>query len=455
MSGQDALLALPGPSTTSLVLNIPHVRQVWNDPVVLMDSYDYEKIHARAVYENSTKYQFLTLAYDELIRQGVVHLIDYSDFYPTRLRGQNTQRVDRLVEDLPEDIGRRYATAAVGLWAEYARSPDQEPFRGALGEDVQDFSKMRQSEYIQQQKMENGTGDSRAWLRKVFNKDLAALHIRRNVDRHLEGYNVIGVVAGGEHLLVGQLHDSAGLQQLADHNVPPAPISTEKLALQRLEASERMYGLMPEPLSETRKAMTKTSKLAREVADVDGKDWFVLGPHLLIPLFDDLFDMERIAAEFRARELPDIQNEAVEVLSELQEEKQSATAGKLEYLGEYVAEYRTEKPAERENANGFSPVSLTQSLDHVLRASVSSKQIPSLVEEGGYDQAAVLVALSFLRDPPRRYETEDIYRRAVDLKHRIDPPAMSQAELAAYEQERQGETWGDIKNWFEDPDSDR
>lgn len=451
MSQRDALLALPGPSTTSLVLNIPHIVQTQNQPVVLIDQYDFEKIRFRAIVEDNTKYHYLTLAYESLARRGLIDLIDYSRFYPRRLRERNLQRNETLLRNLPNDISRRYATVACELWTDYARGEYQEDFRGGLSEDVDEFVSMRRSERKQERKMASGVGDSDGWLRKVVNKDVAALHIRRNADRKLDQYNVKGIIAGGEHLITSQLN-GARPSALSDFGLPESDTGSTATHLDRLSANDRIFGLMPSELTETRDTLNLTSELANEIAGINEDDWFVLGPSIAVPSYNELLDMNSIKHQFQHRELADLQQQAANLVDELRSQADIPTStNKLKYSAEYTAEQR----GSGTSSDGFSVSSLTSSLEHAVRLSTASNQIRSLTEEAGYDEAAVFVALSFMNDPAHRYEQEDVFRKATMLKRRLNPPNLDQSRLESYRKERQGETWSENKDWHEDPEADR
>jgi hypothetical protein len=451
MSRRDALLALPGPSTTSLLLNIPHIHQTQNQPVVLIDRHDYDKIRSRAIFEENSKYHYLTLAYESLARRGIIDFIDYSRFYPPRLRERNLERNEKLLQHLSSDISRRYATVACELWTDYARGEYQEDFRGGLSEDVDEFVSMRHSERQQERKIASGVGDSDGWLRKVINKDVAALHIRRNADRELDRYNLKGIIAGGEHLITSQLSGTTP-SELSDYDLPISEAGNGSNHLDRLHAGSHVHGLMPSDLTETRATLDLASELASEIAGVNESDWFVLGPALAVPSYDDLLDMNSIRHQFGERDLADLQQQAANLVKELRSKAEVPTSlNKLQYSAEYTAEQQRSKVS----MDGFSVSSLTASLEHAVQVSAASNQIRSLTEEGGYDEAAVFVALSFINDPVHRYEQEAVYRKATKLKRRLNPPNLDQNTLESYRKERQGETWSENKDWHEDPEANR
>lgn len=451
MTGRDALLALPGPSTTSLLLNITHIYRTRGQPVILVDTHDYEKIRGQAIVENRPKYHYLTLAFEQLARNGVVQFIDYSEFYPPRLRERNLDRNAAALDQLSDAVTRRYAIVACAQWREYARGEYQEGFRDGLGEDIDSFIDMRRSERTQEQKIARGTGDNRGWMSKVLNKDVAALHIRRNVDRAYDRYNVRGIVAGAEHLSTSSLAggDPDALQQYE----LPTP-GTVPSHLDRLDAGSRIVGLDPAGLTETRETLSLASELAGEVIGNADDDWFVLGPSMALPDFDALFDMETISAEFASRRLADLKRQAADAVELLRQEPQ-VDAHKLQYLGEYVGERSTTASPQQQASNGFSLSALTAAIDRTTRLALSAQELRSLIKERGFDQAAVFVALTCLVDPAYRYETEPVYKQASQLKRRLDPPNITQSRLESYHKERQGETWGENRDWHEDPDADR
>lgn len=451
MSQRDALLALPGPSTTSLILNIPHIYQTQNNPVVLIDKYDYDKIRSRAIFEENTKYHCLTLGYESLARRGIIDFIDYSRFYPPRLRQRNLKRNEKLLTCTSSDISRRYATVACELWTDYARGEYQEDFRGGLSEDVNDFISMRHSERKQERKIASGVGETDGWLRKLINKDVAALHIRRNADRELDQYNVRGVIAGGEHLITTQLSGTTP-SGLSDFDLPMTQAGTSSKHLTRLHAGTRINGLMPSELTETREILNLTSNLASEIAGVSEDDWFILGPSVAIPSYDDLFEMNAITHQFQNRKLADIKQQAASIVKKLRSKTEvPSSISKLQYSAEYTAERQDDELS----SNGLSVSSLTESLEHAVQLSTASNQIRSLTKEEGYDEAAVLVAVSFVNDPAHRYEQNDVYRKATKLKRRLNPRIIDEATLDSYEKERKGKTWSEHDDWHEDPEAGR
>lgn len=451
MTGRDALLALPGPSTTSLLLNIPHIYRTRGQPVILIDTQDYKKLRGQAIVENRPKYHYLTLAFEQLARSDVVQFIDYSEFYPQQIRTRNLKRNDAVLDQLSENATRRYAAIACEQWRKYARGDYQEEFRDGLGEDIDSFVDMRRSERKQEQKIARGTGDSRGWMSKVLNKDVAALHIRRNVDRAFDRYNVQGIVAGSEHLtvssLVGGSPDALHQYELPTPNTVPSH-------LDRLDAGSRIVGLDPAGSTETREALSLASEVASEVVSNNDDDWFALGPSMVLPDFDGLFDMDTISTEFVARSLEELKMQAAEAVELLRQEPQVG-ASKLQYLGEYVEERSTAASPNQAASDGFSASALSEAIAQSTRLALSTQELRSLINERGFDQAAVFVALICLVDPAYRYDTDAVYRQATQLKRRLDPPSITESKLESYQKERQGKTWGDNRDWHEDPDADR
>ncbi|RRJ31868.1 hypothetical protein [Halocatena pleomorpha] len=87
-----------------------------------MDTYDYERLRARAMGEKGDqKDHYLILAFDELRRQGIVHFIDYAAFYSNDTQQQYLCQNQALLESLPEEVHQQAALMGIEEWTGYAR----------------------------------------------------------------------------------------------------------------------------------------------------------------------------------------------------------------------------------------------------------------------------------------------------------------------------------------------
>ena len=195
---RPAYIALPGLSTVSVLLNLPCVANLSDGPppVILMDSHDYERLRGPTLMgegQSEQKDQYLTMAYDDLRRRGIVRLIDYSAWYPAAVQKQRLQQNRELIENAPECVIRRAAVQGIERWTEYGRGEYQESFRGTLGEDTNAFSGLRKSENQLQRKMKRGTGDPHGWVGKLLNKNMAALEVCRRASQRVD-VDVRGII---------------------------------------------------------------------------------------------------------------------------------------------------------------------------------------------------------------------------------------------------------------------
>jgi uncharacterized membrane protein YukC len=113
-----------------------------------MDTHDYERLRGPTLLgaaQSSQKDQYLTMAYDDLRRRGIVRLIDYSDLYSSAVQNQRLQQNHELIENIPDRITRQAARRGIERWAGYGRGTYQRSFRGTLGEDVSIFADLRKA----------------------------------------------------------------------------------------------------------------------------------------------------------------------------------------------------------------------------------------------------------------------------------------------------------------------
>jgi hypothetical protein len=423
-----------------------------------MDTHDYQRLRGRA-YRNkgdNQKYQYLAMAYDDLRRRGLLRLIDYAEFYPESVQGQYLRQNDSLLNSTPSEVNRDAAVKAVEGWIGYARGPYQEPFRRTLGEDTDSFADLRQTEQRQRRMMKRGTGDTVSWNKKVLNKDVAALEVRRRADQALN-LDVQYVIAGSEHKITGSFLNATRSHEGSELaiDVPSIgrnAIDADASHLKRLEADRRIAGLTPEMVSRTREILDTIGRIATEVAGVQHDDWFVLGPSLSLPRYDDLFDFSTIRSQVRhGMEPAELAMEAKQVMAVLQDESDSGLpSNKLRYEADWVADKYDIPPSSTRERGASS--GLTDLVDYALDLSDHSRELRAILERGSVSQAAVFVGASIASDPMRRYHEEELYQQGVDLMQRLNPPSLDEKHLKAFQKERRGDTWDDHKDWFEASD---
>lgn len=462
MGQRTGVVTLPGLSTTSLLVNLPNVLSLSEGrPMVFIDTEDYRRLRAQAKggANFDEKYQYLSMAYDTLRRREILYPIDYSDFYPLVTQERNLRAVDRFLEQTPNDLSRQAATKAVEGWIEYARGEYQERFRDGLGEDAAEFADLRRVEQGQRRDMRRGTGDHVSWNRKVLNKDVAALEVRRRLDRTFPGVDVKYVVAGAEHEISGAMLDAA---RPPGSSAPTADVlgasrgafDAETEFLERLEPNRRIVGLDATTVSRTRELLDSVMTIATEITGTDSEDWSMLGPWLAAPAYTDLFDMEAIRRDLvEADSLTGLAEESKAVVDLLESNRQDplSAVGQTEnaqYLAETYDIAETPKP-------GLTESDLTSAVDYATDLADYSRELKYLVEGRHVSEAAAFLGASVAIDPTLSNDFDALYRQGHDLVARLDPPERYADRFEDHQKERRGDTWGDNTNWFEDGDRTR
>lgn len=408
-----------------------------------MDSYDYERLRARAIGEKGDqKDHYLVMAFDELRRQGIVRLIDYAAFYPADTQQQYLRQNNALLETVSEEDHQQAALTGIKEWTGYARGTYQESFRKGLGEDIEGFSALRQQEQSLRQDIERGTGHPVRWNEKLLNKAVAALAVREEVDATFD-FDATRVAAGSEHQILRDVLDAS--QQTNGSNTADDAGSH----LGQLNLSTRIAGLTPTLVSQTRAALDTIGEIAVDLTGVQNDDWLVLGPSFALPQYYDLFeDFEQIQREIcREIDSETLAAETETVLATLEEgvdELLSPT--KLQYEAGWVAE----QAEPFDNSGDHQPP--TDLVTHALRLSNYSRELRALTERRDHSQAAIFLGASMASNPIVRYQDTEIHQRAQKLTHQLAPPAIDGRAIEPFRQERSAKTWNEHTDWYETTD---
>lgn len=459
MSNRPAYLTVPGPSVTSVLLNIPYILHLSDPPpVILMDVHDYERLQAETVQDtgDNKKAPYLLMAYDDLRRRGVLRLIDYADFYPAAVQEQYLHHNQDVLADTPDWVHRRIGMKGSAGWIDYGRGTYQEQFRASLGEKPDAFGDLRQAEQRLLHKMKNGTGNPVGWSEKVFNRGVAGLAVRRRADQLLD-LDVQGVISGPKHHMIGEYVVAAQSQEQAGLPIESTAvgcdvIDTDMSYLETLHPTRRIAGLRPATVAHIRGVLDTVGEIAAEVAGVQHDDWFVLGPAFALPQYNSLFNLDQIRLQIdHGLDADTLAAEATAAVTALKEDTGSdLSATKRRYEADWIAE--TSGTTASGNIEGND---LVEMVDYALTLSDYSRMLRSLTEADDISQAAAFVAASIMSDPVRQYETDAVYRRGVELMMRFAPPAVDRHELEMLRKERRSDTWSEHTAWFEAADRAR
>ncbi len=408
-----------------------------------MDSYDYERLRARAVGEKGDqKDHYLVMAFDELQRQGIVHFIDYAAFYSNHIQQQYLRQNRALLENLSKEVHQQAALTGIEEWTRYARGSYQESFRTGLGEDVDSFTDLRQQEQNLRQNIERGTSDPVRWNEKLLNKAVAALAVREAADDALD-CGVDRVVAGSEHQILQDFLDTCQSNRSGSKYDKGA-----NSHLERLSPSTRIAGIDPTLASQTRTTLNTVGEIAVTITGVQHDDWIVLGPTFALPQYYDLFeDFEQIQREIR-RDI-DVETLAAEtktVLATLEQETDELLSPtRFQYEVGWVAE-------QTELFDNDSQQSLSDLVEYTLGLSNYSRELRAMADRGDLSQAAIFLGASMASNPIVRNQNTDIHRRALELTHRLAPSSIDGQAIEPFRQERSAKTWNDHTDWYETMD---
>lgn len=459
MTNRPVYLALPGLSVTTLLLNLPCITSFSDSPkpIVVIDSHDYDRLRADALKDGgeSQMAQYLLMAYDELRRRDLVRLVNYARFYPKQVQKQYLRQNKTLLSNAPDWVNRRAAVKRAEGWIRYGRGSYQDQFRSSLGEDPESFDVLRQVERKQRQKMKQGGGDPIGWNENILNKGVAALAVRRRADRVLNA-DVRAVITGSDYEIIGEFLTATqsrnNIQLTTDGTLGHESINGTAPHLEQLDPIHRIAGISPEMAADTRDTLDLAGEIATEITEVQYDDWFVLGPTLALPQYQDIFDFNLIRRQAQKEtDIDQIVKESKYVIDELEAKTEVNSLGeRLRYEAGWLAESQSISPTYNWMQND-----LVDMVDYAVSLADYSREVRSLLEEDDVSQTAVFIGLSSLSEPTRRYNENSVYRTSLDLINRLNPTSIDEMELEKLRKKRRGDTWTEYNDWFEMTDRTR
>lgn len=425
MSDTVGYLALPGVSFTSLLVHLPSIFSIPNErtPIIIIDIHDYERFRGRILTEKGNqKVQHMGMVFDDLRRRGALKFIDYANFYPNVTQQQILIENRIMLETTDDYINRNAARGAANGWIEYGRGEYQEQFRTHLGENPDAFGDSRHKVDKQQEKMDQGLGDPIGWNENILNQYRAAIEVRREVDRHLD-IDVPYIIGQGESSLI-DIYD-------IDRDSRYAPAS-------------RFIEVNPGQTAQNRKMLEDIATMGQKIAGVQHTDWVILGPRLAFPQYNEIFDFnidkisKQTQIELDTRTIIAQAKEALTVLNERVERPKAQIKAGADYMAEQY-EQDSEKMLEK--------------IDEAVALSNYSRDLRDLNDKAGISQAALFLAASVKRDPVRRYNEDEVYKRGVDIINQLVPPTVTNAEIEHFRDRgtfrRQGNASDDSGDWYQ------
>lgn len=439
MNGTPAYITDPGFSLTSLLANLPYILNFADgrSPVILMDTYDYDRLRGRVLREsNNEKIQYLGMAYEELRQRDILRLVDYAKLYPPAVQQRTLQQNQRVLEETSEWKHQKAAVeGASGLvkyWGEHQRS-----FRSHLGEEWETFAPQRNDVIQQRKKMERGGGDPLGWNRNILHEYVTALKIRQRANQVLN-LDVKGVIGQGDTELLSQILESTDSQR----NTGPTS------HIEKLRPNQHMFRFNHSAATQSREILDHVGEIAADVAGVQHQDWSFLGSTFALPKFKNF---DHIQSQIRRADVESLLEEAQEALAVVDKRADRHSSNQARYIADWMDEQYDIPQAQRQG--------LTKEVSYAFDLVDHSQDLRALGEGSKISRPAFFLAASVVSDPTWQYETDSLYHQARNLLNQLGPPSVSEKSLKAYRERGYYLTGkkpdADTEEWFKTTDRTR
>lgn len=431
---RNAYLAPPSMSFTTLFSNLPALLNTHGlTPIILMDSYDLERLQGRVVRERGNRgVQIRGAICDALQRQGILKGIDYARYYSAEKQNRYLQQYSETLETLPDRVLQETVSDSAEIYTHCNHGDYQKPFREALGNWAVNTDKRQQIEHYRQ-KLSRGLGDPALWHERVFGKYIAALEVRHNADKRL-GYDVVAVLGQGDREGIGRI-------------VRSGEMGFDDEVLSVNDRSVAQIGRpTPNHTANLHDKLTDITTIARKTTGTQHDDWYLLGSELAVPLFPDL--LTKIHGLNGSKWDPNtIVQETEQVLAYLEKEAADNHPAHLQYEAERLIE-QTEDTA-------HTPDEIKTQLESAADLANYARDLRELADSGRFSPTAIFTAATITMDPNYRYNEDDVYRRAVNLQRRLRPVNVPDADIEGFRNRGGFRLGGERRNWHQRVDRQR
>jgi ElaB/YqjD/DUF883 family membrane-anchored ribosome-binding protein len=410
---REGYTTLPGLCFTTLFSHLPqllnHGRQ---QPVIFVDTYDYERVRGQAVQQRDNEYaQIRWLVTETLRQQEIIQTIDYSRFYSASNKERYLRSYREALESLPEHTNQRIASAALDGYAEFGRGEYARSFREALGNWDINKDKLGQLRSYQD-RIERGLDDPIQFNEDLAAQYLAALAVREGADQHFDEINVVGALGQGEQESIARVLREADVG-----------IADDVLGLSSGGQSLRAVGRAGiEETASNHRVFEAIETAAREATDVQHNNWFALGPRLAVPVHSSLF--ARTQPSKLEQDPKEVVEETKAILDRLDQRAETNQMNHVRYRAEQIAE-------EHETTNQTTD-EIEKQLKEAANLANFADDIYELRKTGDYSAEALFAAAAIKTDPHHRQNTDAIFRRTVSLRRRLSSVTVPDHELTAY-----------------------
>ncbi len=410
---QEGYTTLPGLCFTTLYSHLPQIlNQSRHQPVIFIDTYDYERLRGQAVRQRDNEYaQIRAMITETLQQQGIIRVIDYSRFYSASKKERYLRRYRRALESLSEHENQRIASQALDGYAQFGRGSYARAFREALDNWDINKDKLRQLR-SHQDRIERGLADPIQFNEDLAAQYLAALAVREGANRYFDGINVVGTIGQGEQESIANV--------LRETDVP---ISDDVLGLSSSGQSLRTVGRPSiEETAGYHRVFEAVKTAAQEALDVQHNNWYTLGSRLAVPLHSTLFAGTSLS---KVEQNPqEIAKETKQVLDRLD---QRAETNQIEHI-----QYQAERIAEEHEMTNQTTNKIESQLREAANLANFSDDIYELQDTGDYSSEALFTAAAIKTDPHHRQNTDAIHRRAESLQRWLSSVTAPDHELTDY-----------------------
>lgn len=410
---REGYVTLPGLCFTTLYSHLPqllnHGRQ---QPIIFLDTYDYERVRGQAVQQRDNEYaQIRWLVTETLRQQDIIQTIDYSRFYSASDKRRHLRSYREALESLPEHTNQRIASAALDGYAEFGRGGYSRSFREALGNWDINKDKLGQLRNYQN-RIERGLDDPIQFNEDLAAQYIAALAVREGADRHFDEINVVGSLGQGEQESIARVLQEADVE-----------IADDVLGLSSGGQSLRAVGRAGiEETASNHRVFEAIETAAQEATDVQHSNWFTLGTRLAVPMHTSLFTRTRPSK--LEQDTKQVAEETKAILDHLDQRAETNQMNHVRYQAERIAE-------EHETTNQTTD-EIEKQLKEAANLANFADDIYELRKTGDYSSEALFTAATIKADPHHRQNTDAVFQQTVSLRRRLSSVTVPDHELTRY-----------------------
>ena len=239
----EAVLLFPETSMSSFLINLPSFIPYVKGKTLIMDVNDYKRIIRLAAI--SKEYLFQTINIENLLKLGLLKLVDYRIYYSKSRIINNSKKINYLISNLEDSKLNDLTLSGYEGWLKYTKNDNKKLIYESLDETaLTEFISAKNSALKNIKKLEHGGGDSTLtidYIQRLLTRTMAANSIVESLNRR--DHNVRFVVEGPEY---GESINTLSKNKLINKNIFKHP---NKISMNSLfEIQKLIDDLVPEIL---------------------------------------------------------------------------------------------------------------------------------------------------------------------------------------------------------------